>query len=331
MPRKKEDAAPLSTPRRATLRQMPAATRRAVLDATNLLTATPAEAALLIACALTDPRDLLALAIAVPPRFANKCIAAPAPHRTTSDSAAAAAAQQAEVWSIIQEAARRWIASCTEQEQGWVPRRGRESWLGLMWEVESLRRRGAVFGRSHEDITLSAGGSVATNSTTDLTGYCRPTTASKVVMRAGRHYAQFTAMSVRRYGQVYAFANRFGVIRPGWDVEGGKSAWNVDGHCFYYTGSGSCCPGHHDWEGRQGAVEDGNRIGMLLDLDQGSMTVYKNDERLGVMATGLSGEYSWAAALWLQGESARIEAAAAPASPTVEEVKQAEAWTAPVA
>ena len=27
---------------------------------------------------------------------------------------------------------------------------------------------------------------------------------------------------------------------------------------------------------------------MLLDLDQGSMTVYKNDERLGVMATGLS-------------------------------------------
>ena len=41
-------------------------------------------------------------------------------------------------------------------------------------------------------------------------------------------------------------------------------------------------------------MEEGTRIGMLLGLDQGSMTVYKNDERLGVMATGLSGEYSWA-------------------------------------
>ena len=41
------------------------------------------------------------------------------------------------------------------------------------------------------------------------------------------------------------------------------------------------------------------------------MTAYKNDERLGVMATGLSGEYSWAVSLKLipgsEGNSARIE------------------------
>ena len=30
--------------------------------------------------------------------------------------------------------------AATDQERGWVPRRGRESWLGLMWEVEVLRR-----------------------------------------------------------------------------------------------------------------------------------------------------------------------------------------------
>eukprot|EP01046_Picozoa_sp_COSAG06_P081797 COSAG06_NODE_28908_length_565_cov_7.358369_2_plen_60_part_01 len=58
---------------------------------------------------------------------------------------------------------------------------------------------------------------------------------------------------------------------------------------------------------------------MLLDLDQGTMTVYKNDERLGVMATGLSGEYSWAVTMY-RASSARIEAAEAPASPTVEEL-----------
>ena len=64
----------------------------------------------------------------------------------------------------------------------------------------------------------------------------------------------------------------------------------------------------------QDARVDGGRIGMLLDLDQGSMTIYKNDERLGVTATGLSGEYSWAVSIYRQGDSARIEAAELPAA-----------------
>jgi hypothetical protein len=189
----------------------------------------------------------------------------------------------------------------------------RESWLGLMWEVEVLRR-GAVFGRSHAEMTLSEGGALATK--TEDGGYRRSaastiimragfiTAASKAVMRAGRHYAQFTGAS-----------GTFGVIRPGWDVEGGQAtAHHADGHCFYFTRDGRRMPGYHNWEGRQHAREQGDRIGLLLDLDQGTMTVYKNDERLGVMATGLSGEYSWAVSLILFNNSVRIEAAEAPAS-----------------
>ena len=208
------------------------------------------------------------------------------------------------MWSIAEEAARRWIADCNEQERSWVPRRGRESWLGLMWEVEVLRKD-LVFGRSHERITLSEGGALAT---VDVSGSW-PAAASKAVMRAGRHYAQFTVVS-----GIYMM---FGVIRPGWDVEGWnplKQAHNVDDHCFYYTYFGSSFPGRHDWEGMQNARKHGDRIGMLLDLDQGTMTVYKNDERLGVMATGLSGEYSWAVTLYDKGDSARIEAAATPSA-----------------
>jgi hypothetical protein len=53
---------------------------------------------------------------------------------------------------------------------------------------------------------------------------------------------------------------------------------------------------------------------MLLDLDQGTMTVYKSDERLGVMATGLSGEYSWAVALYGQTPGVRIDATELPAA-----------------
>eukprot|EP01046_Picozoa_sp_COSAG06_P023010 COSAG06_NODE_1811_length_8317_cov_7.969944_9_plen_181_part_01 len=181
------------------------------------------------------------------------------------------------MWSIAEEVARRCIGTCTDQEQGWVPRRGRESWLGLMWEVESLRR-GAVLGRSYGLITVSEGGSMATRGGVD---YSNRVAASKVVVRAGRHYAQFTVVSG------YMF---FGVIRPGWDVEGGQHAYLVDGHCFYSTWDGRRWPSGHDWEAMRPAHEEGDRIGMLLDLDQGTMTVYKNDERLGVMATGLSGE-----------------------------------------
>ena len=64
----------------------------------------------------------------------------------------------------------------------------------------------------------------------------------------------------------------------------------------------------------QSARKQGDRIGMLLDLDQGSMTVWKNDERLGVMlAEGLRGPLCWAASLFLD-DSARIESAAVPAA-----------------
>ena len=44
---------------------------------------------------------------------------------------------------------------------------------------------------------------------------------------------------------------------------------------------------------------------MLLDLDQGSMTVWKNDVKLGVMVgEGLSGLLCWAASPYANGDSA---------------------------
>ena len=119
----------------------------------------------------------------------------------------------------------------------------------------------------------------------------------------------------------------FGVIRPGFDVEGGANAYLVDGHCFFATYNGRRYPAPNDWEGMQGATQQGDRIGMLLDLDQGSMTVWKNDVQLGVMQSeGLSGPLCWAASLFDQGDSARIESAPAPPSPTEEELATAKAW-----
>ena len=95
----------------------------------------------------------------------------------------------------------------------------------------------------------------------------------------------------------------------------------MNGHCFYETYHGAHYPAPYEWEGMQGAKEEGDRVGLLLDLDQGTMTAYKNDKRLGVMATGLSGEYCWAVSLYKPGgpgglgDGARIEAAEVPAGP----------------
>ena len=53
--------------------------------------------------------------------------------------------------AIVEEAARRYLAARTDRERCWVPRCGQESWLGLVWEVELLRR-GAMFRRAHAHI-----------------------------------------------------------------------------------------------------------------------------------------------------------------------------------
>ena len=118
----------------------------------------------------------------------------------------------------------------------------------------------------------------------------------------------------------------FGVIRSGFDVDIGDQAPRMSGHCFFNTGGGRRFPALSDWEGMQSSKQ-GDRIVMLLDLDQGSMTVWKNDERLGVMqAEGLRGPLCWAVEFFTQGESARIETAPAPASLTQEEPAAAQAW-----
>ncbi|EJK48349.1 hypothetical protein THAOC_32863, partial [Thalassiosira oceanica] len=48
-----------------------------------------------------------------------------------------------------------------------------------------------------------------------------------------------------------------------------------------------------EWHGREGLDESGT-IGLLLDLDEGTLSVFKNNRRLGVMkGGGLGGEYCW--------------------------------------
>ena len=48
------------------------------------------------------------------------------------------------------------------------------------------------------------------------------------------------------------------------------------------------------WEGQEPTRETASfKIGFALDLNEGTLVVYKNDRRLGTMMSGLVGEYCW--------------------------------------
>ena len=59
------------------------------------------------------------------------------------------------------------------------------------------------------------------------------------------------------------------------------------------------------WRGQRGCKE-GDTVGLLLDFNRGSLTVYLNDDRLSVMASGLSGPLCWMATLYTEAEAVRI-------------------------
>ena len=48
-----------------------------------------------------------------------------------------------------------------------------------------------------------------------------------------------------------------------------------------------------EWQGREGLGGSGGTVGLLLDLNEGTLSVFKNGRRLGAMKDGLSGEYCW--------------------------------------
>ena len=62
-----------------------------------------------------------------------------------------------------------------------------------------------------------------------------------------------------------------------------------------------------NWQGMAGA-DEGDSIMLVLDLGLGSMTVYKNEELLGVMQeSGLTAPLCWAMETMVPGNSVRID------------------------
>ena len=133
------------------------------------------------------------------------------------------------------------------------------------------------------------------------------------VMRRGVHYATLNfindgeiSIGVARPLHDYFLENeeryslfdnrRFGGLRAQ-----RADGWVGDVHCCQIL----CCIGlmqWTDWEANytgsegSGGFHEGDTAGLLVDLNRGTPTVYKNGRRLGVAKDGLAGQYCFFAA-----------------------------------
>ena len=153
---------------------------------------------------------------------------------------------------------------------------------------------------------------------------------------AGKHYVSFETCNSRSSDRLFV-----GVMRPGEAMQGAKGAplfpWfhqhftqregslqynNTVNCCMYETFDGYCWSsdwgegnsGRETWDGMERLSAGSYTIGMLLDLDEGTLSVYKNGRKLGVMKRGLAGHYCWVVALAAAGSQVSIKRGPVPES-----------------
>ena len=86
----------------------------------------------------------------------------------------------------------------------------------------------------------------------------------------------------------------------------GSLQYNNSVNCCMYSSVNGRCHSHNrgednsdtqTWDGME-ELSSPFKIGMLLDLDEGTLSVYINGRKLGVMKRGLAGHYCWVVAIF---------------------------------
>ena len=80
-------------------------------------------------------------------------------------------------------------------------------------------------------------------------------------------------------------------------------AYSFAGGGWFSTNWGDTYIARENWPGME-AMQESGEIAMLLDYSAGTLTIYKNNRRLGIVQDGLAGEYLWMVTL---GSAASID------------------------
>ena len=208
-----------------------------------------------------------------------------------------------------------------------LPRYPGESWIAMYHHLLMLRSRLTFDQLVGRQIEYLGGDKAAVQGVeANEESYYLYSTAicGNHIMRAGKHWATFTSSST------FDSSQTVGVVRPlpGWEnrglvrfspvydefyqdlLQGRTDRWEGDVHyCWLNIKYGSCVwsdwTGENktsDWEGRDDYDEDCTTLGMMLDLDEGTLSLYQNGRRLGTLKSGLRGEYCWTAGLGHKGD-----------------------------
>ena len=121
-------------------------------------------------------------------------------------------------------------------------------------------------------------------------------------MTEGRHFWEVEITADPDEEKHGCTAMLIGAVRP--ELDHDKDHINSKGTYFMWTGNGSLCgSGKGDSNGQpQGKYRQGDRVGMLLDLDAGWLRFYRNGERWGPGYTkGVTGPLVRAAEVRTQG------------------------------
>ena len=223
--------------------------------------------------------------------------------------------------SLVNEAAhQRFRQSATDEERSRLPKYDDESDIGLCRALESLRR--PLCFKELVGIGFSPQENPASVTHKGHGGWS--TAMSGHTMRGGRHFVEFA-----KQGSLYSC---LGIIRPvsltngmDFDADWKREAnpifvsqrykpavaeklrsqrtarWgdsNVH-YCANYCYNGDCVCTDWDneetysrWQGSERLTGSGT-IGLLLDLNESTLSLFKNGRCLGVMKDGLGGEYVW--------------------------------------
>jgi hypothetical protein len=116
-------------------------------------------------------------------------------------------------------------------------------------------------------VTLSEEGAVVTQNT-GVGG--RSLTTTKTELTEGKHYWEVEMLS-ENVINIY-----IGVSRPDLDPTGSYFHRECTDSWFMSTYDGSLCGNGKQFDHRAGAYKQGDRVGVLLNLDNGSLRFFKN-------------------------------------------------------
>jgi hypothetical protein len=147
-------------------------------------------------------------------------------------------------------------------------------------------------------VTLSEGGAVATHTLGDKFSL----TTSGIELREGKHYWEVELVSE------YVVNIYIGISRPNLDPTGAylystsTDAWATNAHNGALYGNGK------QGDDEAGEYKQGDRVGMLLDLDNGSLRFFKNgvEHGPGFAAGSITGPVVAAVQCAVEGESVRL-------------------------